>query len=203
MNIVLASASPRRKEILKNLGLTFTCLVPDLEEKTNEVTADGVVCDLSLQKARAAAALLKEQGQDMANTLIIAADTAVVCDMTILGKPKNKKQATQMLRTLSGRTHFVTTGVTLLYNGQNVTQNELTRIRFTTLTEEQIEGYVGTGEPMDKAGAYGIQGCAAMFISEIDGDYFNVVGFPVYRFVTMLKELGFSLIPGGGITPLS
>ncbi len=199
MEIILASASPRRKEILQNLGLTFTCVCPDIDEHTRQVTADGMVCDLSYQKAQAAVQLLKKQEHDLTDTLIIAADTAVVCDMDILGKPKNKKQAAAMLQSLSGRTHFVTTGITLIFNGQTVTQNELTKIHFAPLSQEQIDAYVESGEPMDKAGAYGIQGGASLFVSGIEGDYFNVVGFPVYRFCRMAEQLGLTILPGKGM----
>ena len=202
MHIILASASPRRKEILENLGLTFTCLIPDLEEKTNEITADGMVRDLSSQKASAAKQLLSEQGNDCSDTLIIASDTAVVCDMNVLGKPKNKKQATEMLSLLSGRTHFVTTGITLIYEGRVLTDNELTKIRFVPLSRELIEAYVTSNEPMDKAGAYGIQGLASCFVESIEGDYFNVVGFPVHKFCQMLEQLGLRYLPGKGIAQL-
>ncbi len=203
MNIVLASASPRRKEILQNLGLDFTCLSPDTDEQTDLITADRVVKELSLRKAEAAAMVLQAEGADLTDTLIIAADTAVVCDLAILGKPRSVKQATDMLQRLSGRTHFVTTGVTLLYHGQTVTENELTKLRFATLTKEQIDGYVATKEPMDKAGSYGIQGMASSFIEGIEGDYFNVVGFPVFRFCQMLLPLGLHYVAGKGILPLA
>ena len=202
MQIVLASASPRRKEILQNLGLTFTCVNPETEEFTKEVTADGVVRDLSLQKARAAAAILAQQGANLADTLIIAADTAVVCDMEILGKPKTQARAVEMLELLSGRTHFVTTGVTLLYGERILTDNELTKIRFEKIGRERIDAYVESGDPMDKAGAYGIQGAAATFVSGIEGDYFNVVGFPVYRFCQMLKQWNLQILPGRGIAEM-
>ena len=197
--VILASASPRRKEILENLGISFTCVCPDVEEVTDQKTADGVVRDISRQKGIAVANVLKSQGQDVSDTLIIAADTAVVLDMEILGKPKNKESACKMLRALSGRTHFVTTGVTLIYGEQILTENELTKICFATLTDEQIKGYVATGECMDKAGAYAIQGKAAPFITRIEGDYFNVVGFPVHRFSQMVSKLGLTIQPDGKI----
>lgn len=191
--VILASNSPRRKEILQNIGLPFTVLAPDVDETTPDgMTADAMVRELSARKAKAAAQLLRERGEDPGKTLIIGADTAVVHRLAILGKPKNKKDAAQMLARLQNDTHFVTTGVTLLLGDRMLCENELTKVRFTALSKEEIDAYVKSGEAMDKAGAYGIQGRASIWIDRIEGDYFNVVGFPVPRFYRMMKQLGFS-----------
>jgi septum formation protein len=199
IEIVLASASPRRKEILEQLGLTFTTLSPQVDETTQTYAADEAVREISLRKAKEAVSVLQKEGKDLSDTLIIAADTAVVHNMKQLGKPKNKKSAVKMLTELQGNTHFVTTGVTLIFGDKTVTDNQLTKVSFAPLSSEEIEAYVATKEPMDKAGAYGIQGMASLFIHRIEGDYFNVVGFPVHLFGNMLKELGLKLIPGKGI----
>lgn len=192
IRIVLASNSPRRKEILKNLGLKFQVVSPDVDERTQQNSANAAVEELSLQKAKAVHKQLKEQGESLENTLIIAADTVVVHGLKMLGKPKTPADAKKMLQRLMGDTHFVMTGVTLLYNGRITCQSELTKIHFTNIPEQEIDLYVKSGEPMDKAGSYGIQGLASLWIDRIDGDYFNVVGFPVHRFYTMLNGLGLS-----------
>lgn len=191
--IVLASDSPRRKEILSNLGVSFTTVSPLFKEISDKQSADAMVRSLSLQKALAVVKRLKQQGEDLSETLVIAADTAVVHQMDILGKPKSKKMAVQMLKRLRNDTHFVTTGITLLLGQRVLCETELTKIHFSDITDEEIENYVKSSEAMDKAGAYGIQGTAALWIDRIEGDYFNVVGFPVHRFYTMLKELGLTI----------
>ena len=188
--VILASHSPRRKEILEQLGIRVRVIVPAVQEKSRAKSADVMVRELSLQKATAVAALLQEQGEDLSETLIIAADTAVVHQLEILGKPKNKNAAVQMLQRLRNSTHFVTTGITLLWGQKTLCENELTKVHVAHMTDREIEAYVASGEPMDKAGGYGIQGTASLWIEGIEGDYFNVVGFPVHRFHTMLQQWG-------------
>ncbi len=192
IRIILASNSPRRKEVLKNLGLQFQVVSPDVEERTDQNSANAAVEELSLQKAKAVHKQLKDKGESLENTLIIAADTVVVHGLKMLGKPKTPAAAKKMLQRLMNDTHFVMTGVTLMYNGRTACQSELTKIHFTNIPEKEIDAYVKSGEPMDKAGSYGIQGKASLWIDRIDGDYFNVVGFPVHRFYTMLNGLDLS-----------
>lgn len=192
IRIILASNSPRRKEILGNLGLKFQVVSPDVEERTDQNSANAAVEELSLQKAKAVHKLLKDKGDSLENTLIIAADTVVVHGLKMLGKPKTPAAAKKMLQRLMNDTHFVMTGVSLIYNNRIACQSELTKIHFTNIPEQEIDTYVKSGEPMDKAGGYGIQGKASLWIDRIDGDYFNVVGFPVHRFYTMLNGLGIS-----------
>ena len=187
--IILASNSPRRKEILQNLGLKFRVVSPNVEEIATHSSANALVEELSLQKAKAVYETLKQQGEPLQDTLIIAADTVVVHGLKILGKPKNPAAAKKMLQRLQNDTHFVMTGVTLLYNGRASCQSELTKIHFTAISDVEIDRYIQSGEPMDKAGSYAVQGKAALWIDRIEGDYFNVVGFPVHRFYTMLQEL--------------
>lgn len=192
IRIILASNSPRRKEILGNLGLKFQVVSPDVEERTDQNSANAAVEELSLQKAKAVHKLLKDKGDSLENTLIIAADTVVVHGLKMLGKPKTPAAAKKMLQRLMNDTHFVMTGVSLIYNNRIACQSELTKIHFTNIPEQEIDTYVKSGEPMDKAGGYGIQGKASLWIDRIDGDYFNVVGFPVHRFYAMLNGLGIS-----------
>lgn len=180
--IILASASPRRKELLSTAGLEFTVEVADVEEAIDEnATPDGVVMSLALQKAQAVA-------QADPTATVIGADTVVVLDGEILGKPENEQNAIEMLTALSGRSHTVYTGVAII-NGEKVKNFcEATQVEFFPLTEDEIRSYVATGEPMDKAGAYGIQGKGCVLVRKIDGDYFNVVGLPVSRVCRELRD---------------
>ena len=189
VQVILASNSPRRKEILANLGVNFQVISPDVEEKTTQTAANAVAEELAAQKARAVRDQLRANGESLENTLIIAADTVVVHGLKLLGKPKTPSAAKIMLQRLRNNTHFVVTGVALVYNQRVLCQSELTKIHFADISDEEINRYVASGEPMDKAGSYGIQGKASLWIDRIDGDYFNVVGFPVHRFYSMLKEL--------------
>ena len=182
MTYVLASASPRRKELLELAQLPFTVHVPNAEEIIPPGLAPAQCAEhLAALKADAAAC-------NLPNACIIAADTIVVVDNAILGKPKNEADAARMLRLLSGREHTVITGVCLLNTAtaqKNVFSQE-TVVRFYPLSDAEIEAYVRTGEPIDKAGAYGIQGKGALLVESINGDYFNVVGLPVAR---LMREL--------------
>ena len=173
MNIVLASASPRRRELLQRAGVTFTVRVSDADEQiSSDTPPHEAVMSLARQKAQAVA-------KSCPDDLVIGADTVVVNDGAILGKPADAADAVRMLRMLSGKTHTVYTGVCLLSPGKTETFFEQTQVTFYPLTQQEIEAYVATGEPMDKAGAYGIQGRGCTLVQGICGDYFNVVGLPV------------------------
>ena len=173
MSLILASASPRRQELLQTAGIAFTVHVSEAEEHIEPGTApQEAVMQLARQKAEAVS-------KDYPDELVLGADTVVVYDGDILGKPTDEADAVRMLRMLSGKTHTVYTGVCLIQSGQAETFFEQTDVTFYPLTNEEIEQYVATGEPMDKAGAYGIQGRGCTLVQAICGDYFNVVGLPV------------------------
>ena len=201
--IILASASPRRRELLAQIGLSFEVLVSDVEEKVTTDVPHEVVEELSCQKAEAVAKLCvgkaDANGPDAAEArvesvpvIVIGADTIVACDGQILGKPKDKQDAFDMLMMLQGRTHQVYTGVTLVrLEGESVTKktfHEATEGTFYPMSEDEIWEYVDTLDPMDKAGAYGIQGFCARYIKGICGDYNNVVGLPVGRLYQELQQ---------------
>lgn len=185
MRIILASASPRRKELLEQLGLDFEIIVSDIEEVITETEPGRVVEELSAQKAEAVF------HQTEGDVLVIGADTVVALEGNILGKPKSKENAKEMLRCLQARSHGVYTGVTLYTRkGEKEFRNtfyECTNVKFYPMTESEIKWYVETGEPMDKAGAYGIQGLGAKFVEKISGDYNNVVGLPIARIYQEIK----------------
>lgn len=189
MEIVLASASPRRSELLKQIGLEFRVVVSNSEEHTKETEPAKVVMDLSAQKAQAVADLLETRKESF--DLIIGADTVVACDGRILGKPKSREEACNMLKMLQGRSHEVFTGVCLICKkiGEKKCFFEGTRVVFCPMTDEEISTYVDTLDPMDKAGSYGIQGFCARYISGIEGDYNNVVGLPVCRLYQEIKTM--------------
>lgn len=188
MEIILASGSPRRKELMGVLGQPFTVRVSDADEKTDpELPPYFIVEQLSLLKASAVASEVKEEGKD---AIVIGADTVVVYKDAILTKPADAEEAKGMLSALSGNWHSVLTGVTVMNtkNAKSETFYVETKVHFISLTEEQIDAYVKTGEPLDKAGAYGIQGRGGLFVDKIDGDYFNVVGLPVCKLAEVLKN---------------
>ena len=181
MNIILASQSPRRKELLGLLNIPFSVRVADIDETLEEnLPVAEAVARLSRRKAEA----ISRQGAD----IVIAADTVVVCDGAVLGKPKDEEDAYRMLRMLSGRQHQVMTGLTVLQDEKAVSHTEITDIFFRDLTDTEIRAYIATKDPMDKAGSYGIQNGAALFVEKIHGDYFNVVGLPVCRLGLILRE---------------
>ena len=188
--IILASASPRRRELLTQIGLDFEVVVSETEEKITSTEPAKVVEELSAQKAGA----VWEKLAAMADTVGLGADTVVACDGKILGKPVDVENAVAMLRMLQGRAHEVYTGVTVLYeeDGEKkaLTFHEKTTVHFYPMTEAQIREYVATGDPMDKAGSYGIQGFCARYIRGIEGDYNNVVGLPAGRVYQELHKLG-------------
>lgn len=196
MKIILASQSARRRDILENLGVQFEIKVSSVDESMDPALSAGEnTSAVSLRKAEAVEKELGVCPED--DTLIIASDTVVVCDGVILGKPKDKTHATSMMRMLSGRRHSVISGIAVIYRGKRVSAYEETEVEFRTLTDSEIEAYVSTDEPYDKAGGYGIQDKAAVFVRGIHGDYLNVVGLPVYRLCRILKkEFGIGFFGG-------
>lgn len=199
-NIVLASASPRRTEILKMLGIEHTVKISNAEENLNDevLSSKEMAMKHSLLKASDVADQLRNTSEDN-NYLIIGADTIVTFDPDFrgaLGKPSDKDDAFRMLKALSGRRHYVITGVTIIdLNDDTVsTDCEITAVDMIDFSEEDIWAYINTGEPMDKAGAYGIQGLGSLFVKRIEGCYFNVVGLPVQITVQMLKKCGYTVL---------
>ena len=218
--IILASASPRRRELLTQIGLPFEVVVSEAEEKITSTEPARVVEELSAQKAEAVWEKLnfditepvrndagepenrsgettgsrRESGTVTKDEIVLGADTVVACDGKILGKPKDTEDAARMLTMLQGRAHEVYTGVTILYgeNGEKkaLTFHEKTTVHFCPMTEAQIREYVAAGDPMDKAGSYGIQGFCARYIRGIEGDYNNVVGLPAGRVYQELHKMG-------------
>ncbi len=183
MSLILASASPRRSELLRNAGISFSVEPAHVPEQALPGEQPLVYAQrLARDKARA----ISERYPD---NVVLGADTIVVADEHLLEKPQNDEDAARMLRLLSGRAHQVMTGVCLLAPGYEKTEMEITEVQFGALTEEDIAAYIATREPMDKAGAYAIQGIASRWVKRIDGCYFNVVGLPVPRVYRMLREL--------------
>lgn len=185
MNLVLASASPRRAELLRQVGIPFTITIPDvIEEKYNSLAPHEMVVRLSQEKALAVSGPLEEG-------IILAADTVVLHRGVIMGKPVDQIEALQMLRLLSGDRHSVLTGLTLLdaASGKYESRASITKVWMANLSESDLDAYVATGEPLDKAGAYGIQGRAALFVEKIEGCYFNVVGLPLNLLYNMMKKM--------------
>ena len=180
--IILASASPRRKELLTMAGIEYTCIPSDAEENVPEgLDACAVPEYLSGVKAKAVF-------HQHPNDTVIGSDTIVYIDGKILGKPANKDEAFQMLKMLSGRTHTVYTGVTILSPGKEDRFTSSTAVEFYELSDEEILQYIDSGEPMDKAGSYGIQGLGAVLVKKITGDYFTVMGLPIAETVRRLKN---------------
>ena len=183
MNLILASQSPRRRELLGLTGLDFIVRVADIDETMDPGKAPfDEVARVSRMKAMAVS---REKGD-----VVIAADTIVVCEGQILGKPRDEEDAFRILSLLSGRSHEVMTGMTVLKDDEIITHTEVTKIHFRDLLPGEIRAYIATGEPMDKAGAYGIQGGAALFADQMEGDYYNVMGLPVCRLAMLLRGLG-------------
>ncbi len=191
MKLILASASPRRRELLEMLHVKNLEIHPAKgEEKPHpELTPDALVKELASCKAAEVAAAWASP-----EDIVIGADTVVVLDGRVLGKPKNEADAAAMLRALSGRTHTVYTGVAVERGGERRLHAERTDVRFRALTDAEIAAYIATGEPMDKAGAYGAQGYASLFVEHLDGDFFNVMGLPLCALGKLLKELDVSLL---------
>ena len=188
--IILASQSPRRKQLLAQIGIrNFDILVPQADETFDPaLPPEEIVASICRRKAEAARALTDDH-----RAIIIAADTMVFLGGLRLGKPQDQVDAFTMLSTLSGRTHEVRTGVTVARGERMETRTETTAVTFRELSQDEIWGYIRAGEPMDKAGAYGAQGKAALFVSRIEGDYFNVMGLPLYLLGGMLSDFGVNL----------
>ena len=180
MELILASQSPRRRELIQLLNMPFRVQVADIDETMDSTKpVEQEVARVSLMKARA----ISSDG------VVVAADTVVVCDGKVLGKPKDRDDAFQMLRMLSGRTHQVMTGLSVVTQTKEMSVTEVTDVTFRKLTDREIWAYIDSGDPMDKAGSYGIQNGGALFVEGIKGDYFNVVGLPVCRLGLILKEV--------------
>jgi nucleoside triphosphate pyrophosphatase len=190
MKLILASSSPRRAEVLRNAGFTFEIRPAPVDEtRLSHESAEAYVERIADAKAQAAAAQARQAGEP---AIIVAADTTVLIDGHILEKPADAADARRMLRLLSGRTHEVLTALAVINiaSGQESLHVERTRVEIVKLSEDEIENYIATGEPFDKAGAYGIQGIAGRFAARINGCYFNVLGMPLSRLWTTLHELG-------------
>lgn len=202
--IILASQSPRRKELLEQIGLEFEICPAKGEEVITKTIPEEVVMELSKQKAEEVASMVSSFGEEHkdittpSDILVIGADTVVAYDGKILGKPVDEADAKRMLTMLSGNTHSVFTGVTLVLIDKSGRAGELvfyekTNVKMYPMSEEEIDRYIATGEPMDKAGSYGIQGKCAIYIEKIDGDYNNVVGLPIARIYQELKKIGIDI----------
>ena len=190
MAIILASGSPRRRELLEMLGARDMLVIP---AKGDEVPPRGAGPGDTV-KALSRAKTLEVAEHRPAGDVIIGADTIVWLDGRVLGKPHLEREAAEMLNELSGRAHEVWTGVCIARGGEVLCEAERTEVRFRELSGREIAAYIATGEPMDKAGAYGAQGLGALFVERIDGDFFNVMGLPLCRLGRMLKKLGVELL---------
>ena len=189
--LVLASASPRRKELLEKLGYIFQIIPADIEEIVDKTKKpEEIVKEIALQKASHIANNLKEPA------IIIGSDTIVVIDDTILGKPENAEDASKMLQQLSGRSHQVISGIAIVdtYTNNTIIDSESSDVYFRDISQEEITNYIKTKEPMDKAGAYAIQGLASTFIEKINGCYNNIVGLPVYKITQIFKKLDLDIL---------
>ena len=182
MQLILASASPRRKELMGLYHVPFLIRAADIDETMDPA---GNPYDEVGRVSRAKAMATPREADDV----VVAADTIVVCQGKVLGKPRSPEEAVQMLKLLSGRDHQVMTGVTVLRGEEAETVTEVTDVHFRTLSDREIRAYVDSGEPMDKAGSYGIQGGGALFCSRMEGDYYNVMGLPVCRLGLMLRKM--------------
>ena len=190
MKIILASKSPRRKEILENLGLEFDILVADADERSDESDPCKRVAELASVKGRA----VLDAVRDKKDVLLIASDTLVYAENEFLGKPKDRSDARRMINLLSGKAHSVVSGLYLCYNGKEVAVADETRVIFDEMSDSEVENYISSDEPYDKAGGYAVQGLASLYISGLEGDYFNVVGLPVnLMYKTLKKEFNIDL----------
>ena len=196
MAIVLASASPRRKELMERFCGQELVIIPAKGEETipEDAGPGKTVEALARGKAREVAALRRVETAGSPKDIVIGADTIVWHEGRIFGKPHSREEAAAMLRSLSGCTHEGYTGVCVICGDQELTEHEKTAVTFREMTEKEIVDYIATGEPMDKAGAYGAQGFGALFVSGIEGDFFNVMGLPLCRLGLMLKKTGVDLL---------
>ncbi|CAF1399587.1 unnamed protein product [Rotaria sordida] len=193
-HIILASSSPQRKQLLQSIGLNFDIIISDFAEDLDRTSykenLSQYVIDTAEHKCRHVYQQIKLNENEKNNLIIIGADTMCSLNNVVYGKPCDKEDAFRMLKTFSNNTHQVCTGVCLLQGDMIIkTFSETTDVTFGSIDDETIRAYVETGEPMNKAGAYGIQSLGATLVKKIDGDYFNVVGFPIYHFCTQLKAL--------------
>jgi septum formation protein len=189
MNLILASKSPRRKEILENLGVKFDIITCETDEHTNERDGRKYVEEIAFRKGDAVRALLESEGKLKENDIILSSDTVVVsADGEIMGKPRDRADAKRMILAFSGKPHFVISGIALITKNKTVVCSESTTVFFDTVEESDIERYLDSDEAYDKAGAYAIQGYASLWINGIEGDYFNVVGLPVKKLSDTLKK---------------
>ncbi len=196
MKLILASKSPRRRELLAMQGIDIDIFVPDTEEDCDrtQLSPDELVMGLACRKARAAAEQLTAAEKLSDDAVILAADTVVSLDGSILEKPVDEDDARHMLRALSGRRHEVYSGIAAIYDGRLAVDVQTTEVYFRTLSDAMIDAYIATKDPMDKAGAYGIQSRGSLLVDRISGDYFNVVGLPLVRVDEMLTSaFGISL----------
>lgn len=186
--MILASNSPRRKEILENFGFSLKTVSKNIDEISSKEEIKEKIMDIAQQKTMAAA-------KDYPDENVVGADTVVVIDGKILGKPKDETEAFEMLKSLSGKSHDVITAYSFVNLKKNIFLNdaEVTKVFFKNLSDEEINWYINTKEPMDKAGAYGIQGKGVYFVEKIEGDFFSVMGFPLGRFLRRLTEVGMDL----------
>lgn len=189
MAIILASASPRRRQLLEQIGCAFTIMASDfIEDNTLELPA----AELAVMQAKAKALAVAEKAN--AGDIVIGADTIVVLDGQVFGKPVDKEDACRMLTSLSGREHQVITGLAVVQGNQVVTDYSTTAVQFRTLSATEIERYIATGEPEDKAGAYAIQGVGALLVENICGCYTNIVGLPLVTLARLMSEVGVVLL---------
>lgn len=188
MKIILASKSPRRREILELLGLDFCIETADTDEFCDVSKPGDRVAALAAQKGEAIVQKKLADGQDLSDTLIIACDTLVYINGEFLGKPKDRCDAYRMLTMLSGKSHEVWSGIYIYFNGKSISRSEKTKVNFCEMSHLEKQRYLDSGEPFDKAGAYAVQGKAAVYIKGLEGDYFNVVGLPVNLLYRMLTQ---------------
>lgn len=192
--IILASSSPRRRELLRQIGVEFKVIPAEIEEDNGNEKGKSpieVVKNNALLKAQKVAEMFSNS-----NSLIISADTIVVLDGKIIGKPKDEKDAINILKKLRGKYHYVFTGLAVFETPQNrfLVSAVKSKVKMRDYSDEEIERYVATGEPMDKAGAYGIQGKGALLVEKIEGDYYNIVGLPLVRLYNLLDRMGYSIL---------
>jgi septum formation protein len=188
--LVLASSSPRREDILKQLKLKFTIVPGKIDEsKYTETDPEKLVKKLALEKAKSVSDLVED-------ALIIAADTVVVYENEILGKPEDSEEAKEQLKLLSGKEHQVMTGIAVLSSetGELYVENNITFVKMLNISDEKIEKYVNTGEPLDKAGSYGIQGFGGLFVEGIKGSYYSVVGLPIHQLAEILDKFNYGIL---------
>ena len=192
IDIVLASGSPRRRELLEGLGWRFSVIVPNVDESVLPGEAPEELC-VRLAKMKAAAVSANVGTGSRKDSLVIAADTIVLVDGEVLGKPRDREDSLWMLRRLQGRAHEVLTGIALFWDTRSLTELERTEVYFRSLDDAALQAYADTGEGMDKAGAYAVQGKGSLLVASLSGDYFNVVGLPLCRLSRMIEQMGLNL----------